>query len=54
MHQKTVREKLEEIRPDLQTPLFKKYYHKINEEKKGAELYDKLGLGFGLDYILSD
>jgi len=26
----------------------------MTEEHKGAELYDKHGLSFGLDYILSD
>lgn len=40
MKEKTIRDKLEEIRPDLHSPLFKKYYHKIHEENKGADIYD--------------
>lgn len=49
---KTVREKLEEIRPDINGKEFNHYYDKLQKDE-GAKMYDDFGLGVGLDYILS-
>ena len=52
--EQTIREKLEEIRPDLNSKEFKDIYDKMYKKNKGAEMYDNVGLDFTLDYILSD
>lgn len=50
----TNREKLEEIRPDVNSQHFKRYYDAMMYENKGAQMYDAHGLNIGLEYILSN
>ncbi len=47
------KEKLEMIRKDLETEDFTDMYNLILKENRGADIYDSLGLEFGIDHCLS-